>query len=268
MRSKQDSPAFQLVRLVYIEGQKATGHSWTRLNQALCKAVIVSIEGGLVFDLDDFAKFHSQLRAGYWIGWNPDVLYAAACRAGNLSACRAYEQHYGFAPYELDGQRCFVGHDFAWNGEQVKCTSIQNERLVACSYGPQGEAPLYMRKLLHRYSITPAQMRAEEKQRQGTKADKKMEAARAKAKAYAKTAAFSEKVLGLRVSDYSEKIDLMPHEAERLREILTKRFRKTDNPTVLDLLTVGYRWSADYTQATRYAERIAIFAKKEQTNER
>lgn len=263
MKSKQESPAFQLVRLVYTEGQRATGHSWIRLNQALYHAAMVAIEGGLVFSLDDFTALYAQTRASYWIGSNPEGLYAAACRAGNLSACRAYEHHYGFAPYELDGQRVFVGHDFVWNGEQVKCTSILKERLVACSYGPHGEAPLYTRKLLHRYSITPAQMRAEEKQRQETKADKKMEAAQAKAKAYAKTAAYSEESLGLRVLDYLEKIDLMPHEKERLREILTKRFRKTDKPTVLDLLTVGCRWSADYMPAIRYAEKIATICKKE-----
>lgn len=130
---QKDSPALQLVRLVFTEGQKATGHSWTRLNQALYQAAKVAIEGGLRFDLEDFTSFYAKMRAEYWIGAHPDGLYAAACKVGNLSACRAYEHHYGFCPYELDGQRVFVGHDFMWKGERVICTSIHKDHMCVVS---------------------------------------------------------------------------------------------------------------------------------------
>lgn len=259
---QKDSPALQLVRLVFTEGQKATGHSWTRLNQALYQAAKVAIEGGLRFDLEDFTSFYAKMRAEYWIGAHPDGLYAAACKVGNLSACRAYEHHYGFCPYELDGQRVFVGHDFMWKGERVTCTSIHKDHLVACSYGPQGEAPSYQRKVKHRYKITHDQILAVDKARAAHKADGKMTEARNRAREYARQYNIPEETLGLCVANHVELAGLDAYEKERLNWIMGKRFKKSDKPTVLDLLTVGYRWSLDQVLIKRVVDKIVYPLKR------
>lgn len=235
------SPALQLVRLVFTEGQKATGHSWTRLNQALYLAARVAIEGGLRFDLEDFTDFHGEMRALYWIGAHPDGLYAAACKSRNRSACLAYEHHYDFAPYELDGQRVHVGHAFEWNGERVTCTSIQRDRMVACSYQYELDQHQHQRKVLwHRYSITPADLNAERKKREITVAGAKMQTARDAAKEHAQRCGIPDHVLALAVEDVSG--GLMAYEQEELARVVKQRFKKSEKPTILDLLTVGHRW--------------------------
>lgn len=253
---QKDSPALQLVRLVFTEGQKATGHSWTRLNQALYQAAKVAIEGGMRFNLEDFTDFYVEMRAGYWIGAHPDGLYAAACKVGNLSACRAYEHHYGFCPYELDGQRVFVGHDFVWEGERVTCTSVSKDHLVACSYASQGEAPHYKRKIERRYKISHEEIWAEDNARAAHKADGKMTDARKRAREYARQYNIPDEVLGLCVADHAERGALDPYEKERLNWIISKRFKKSDKPTVLDLLTVGCRWSLDQVLVKRVVDKI------------
>jgi len=251
---KKASPALQLVRLVYTEGQKATGHSWTRLNQALYQAAKVAIEGGLLFNQDDFTTFHTDTRASYWIGAHPDGLYAAACKAGNESACRAYEHHYGFAPYELDGRRVFVGHDFAWNGERVTCTSISEKRLVACLYELEGVAARYERKILHRYSITPEQMNAERKKREAITADDKMQTAQKAAENYARGHNISD--IALRCSIRDVICLLRDDEQKQLNDIITRRFKKSDNPTLLDLLTIAHRWKSEFRAISIIADNL------------
>lgn len=259
---QKDSPALQLVRLVFTEGQKATGHSWTRLNQALYQAAKVAIEGGLRFDLEDFTIFYAKMRAEYWIGAHPDGLYAAACKVGNLSACRAYEHRYGFCPYELDGQRVFVGHDFMWKGERVTCTSIHKDHLVACSYGPQGDAPSYQRKVKHRYKITHEEIRTEEKARATHKADEKIAKAQNKAREYARQYGISKEALGLCMADHAKQAALNDYEQERLNRVISKRFKKSDKPTLLDFLTVGYRWSLDQVLVKQVVDKIVYPPKR------
>ncbi len=245
--SKKESPALQLVRLVFVQGQQATDHSWTRLNMALRQGLEVAIKGGLVFDLGDFAAFYSQLRAAYWIGAYPDGLYAVACEFGNLSACKSYENYYDFAPYELEGQRVFVGRQFTWSGEHVTCTSIAKDALIACSYKPNESGSYDSRKILHRHSITPAEMKAEDKRRSKVSADKKMEQARSEAERFAKSHYIEAKELTKHVSARIAKLD--EHMQRRVQDVLKRRFKKADNPTLMDLLAVGHRWRSDHHAA-------------------
>lgn len=250
-----DSPARAFVRLVRTHGQAATAHSWVRLNQALSQAASLAIQAGLRFELDDFTYFHAQLRASYWIGAH-ERLYATACKVGNLSACRAYEHHYGFCPFELDDQRIYVGYEFEWSGEKVTCTSIHNDHLVACSYGPQGDAPSYQRKVKRRYKITHAEIHSLDKARAAAKDDAKMAKARAKAIEYARAYEIGEKQLALRVSDKQARTALRDFEEEWLKDILAKRFKKTDDPTLLDLLVVAHRWNRDQTTVKQIVDKI------------
>ncbi len=243
MSKKKDSPALQLVRLVFVHGQEATDHSWVRLNGALASAVEVAIKGGLIFDIGDFKVFHSELRGGYWIGAAPHGFYSIACEFGNLSACKAFEEWYGFAPYELEGQRVFVGRDFTWAGERVTCTSIAGDALIACSYKPN-KAGSYERKILHRHSITHEEIKAEDKLRSRASADKKMEQARGEAERFAKEHCVDTKRLNALVSDRLAKLE--NYEQERVQDVLKRRFKKADKPTLMDLLAVGYRWRTDH----------------------
>lgn len=248
MAKKTDSPALQFVRLLYREGQQATDHSWTRLNAALSEATAVAIRGGLCFDLGDFKAFYSDLNAGYWIGSHPSGFYRLACEYGNLSACKAYEHCYGFKPYELEGQRVFVGHDFNWNGERVTCTSISKESLVACSYKPS-DPDGYRSKILHRYSITNAEMAAESKKRQGAALDQRMAKARDAAAKYANDYRLNAEALKRHVADVLPALD-DDYRKRSIEELVKRRFKKADKPTVMDLLVVALRWRAEYHAGT------------------
>ena len=248
MAKKTDSPALQFVRLLYREGQQATSHSWTRLNTALFQATKVAIEGGLTFHESDFKAFYSDLNAGYWIGAHPSNLYAAACEYGNLSACKAYEHCYGFAPYELEGQRVFIGRRFEWNGELVTCTSIAKECLVVCSYKPSLDG-YRSGKVLHRYSITNEELAVENKKRQGAALDQRMAEARAAAETYARDYGLSAAVLARPLSDVLPGLD-DDYRKRTAGEIAKRRFKKSDKPTVMDLLVVALRWRAEYHAGT------------------
>lgn len=246
MAKKQDSPALQLVRLVYRHGQEATGHSWVRLNGALFSAVRVAIEGGLKFDVGDFAVFHKELRAGYWIGSHPTGLYAAACEFGNDSACKSYESCYGFAPYELESQRVFVGRSFTWADEHVTCTSIAKDALIACSYKPS--KGMCERKILHRHSITPEQMSAENKRRQIAATDKKMAQAQTESARFAVEHRLSKTILDMPVRELVSKLD--EYDQGRALDVLARRFKKADRPTLGEFLAIGHRWRSDHRAVT------------------
>lgn len=257
MAKKQESSALQFVRLLYREGQQATDHSWTRLNAALSEATAVAIKGGLCFELGDFKAFYSDLNAGYWIGSNPSGFYAIACKYGNLSACKAYEHCYGFKPYELEGQRVFVGHDFKWNGEHVTCTSISKESLIACSYKPRESADGYGRdKILHRYSITNAELAAEHKKRQGAALDQRMAKARDAAEKYASDYGLNTEALKRRVADVLPALD-DDYRKRSIEEIVKRRFKKSDKPTVMDMLIVALRWRGEYGAGTAAVRALA-----------
>jgi len=158
------SPALKLATLVWNGTNEVTSHSWPRLNTAMSSAVHLAISSGMRFNLKDFNYMSKHLRIHYWAGEDPtERFYAEACTTPNMSACHSLEHWMKREPFILKPSeslkysgRIYIGADFEWKGELVFCTSFaeDNSRLTACSYHEPPEDNLYLKKILHRHSIT------------------------------------------------------------------------------------------------------------------
>ena len=112
------------MRLLWEHSLKETGHSWTRLNQALRSTLKSLINAGVEFHEDDFAIIHEEMRPGYWFGERgEEEFYRLAVDAGNLSACKAVEKSLGFDAFILYGKRLYVGADVVIEGVKYEITS-------------------------------------------------------------------------------------------------------------------------------------------------
>jgi len=184
----EKSPALQLLTLVWQHKQEATGHSWLRLNQAMQSALNLAVEAGMRFGPDDLKDTNlGQFRPGYW--FHGEAFYNRAVAYQNASAWYAYENACGRKPFivkgakmsdfrnygvgRMDGDlpRLVLCAEFEWNGETVTVTSFNDNKgeLIACSYrrSPDELCEKCSRctfsgrsKLLHRYTITHADIRA------------------------------------------------------------------------------------------------------------
>ena len=184
----EKSPALQLLTLVWQHKQEATGHSWLRLNQAMRSALNLAVEAGMRFGPDDLKDTNlGQFRPGYW--FHGEMFYRRAVAYRNASAWKACENAWGrkafiikgaklprtceFGGGRMDGDlpRLVIGAEFKWKGEQVSVTSFNDEKqvVVACSsmHTPSDGCKTCHRclwngetKLLHRYAITHADIRA------------------------------------------------------------------------------------------------------------
>jgi len=187
MKTKTESPAMQLLRLVWEHVQEATGHSWLRLNQAMRSAIFLAVEAGMRFGPDDLTDANlCGFRPGYW--FDGEMFYGRAVAYRNASAWQAYEKAHGRKPFiikgaklpdahnygagRMDGDlpRLVIGAEFQWKGEKLSVTSFNDRELcfMACSYTrtpnefcekcgrctSSGTA-----KLLRRYTITHADIR-------------------------------------------------------------------------------------------------------------
>lgn len=190
MKETQPSSALTLMSLLWDHQEESRPHSWVRLNGQLREGLFLACDIGLRFGIEDFYHFDSRFRTGYWYGENGlETFYARAVFFSNNSAWQALEHYKGRKPFiwtpsELTlygGGRCSnparltVGAKFTWKNEQVIVTSFHDEGepyLVACSYtnqegrccdacGTQVEWP--REKILHRYTITHADLRAGKK---------------------------------------------------------------------------------------------------------
>jgi hypothetical protein len=135
-QTETTSAAFELCTHVWRASQGATRFAWLRLNQSMRDAVQLAITSGMQFSPDDFERLISQFRGNYWIGCNHELMYAAACKVGNRSACLAYERWQQRRPFLFEGRRIFVGREFRWQHRRVRCTSISQDFLVAVA--PKG----------------------------------------------------------------------------------------------------------------------------------
>jgi hypothetical protein len=184
---KNESRVIQLMSALWGGSQVATGHSWLRLNQGLHDGLFLAIRIGLKFEENDLEEISKRFRGGYWFGCNFESFYTVAVVYGNSSAWKAYEHWKGRKPYILKpakvrerfgggGQginnppRLVVGAEFIWNNEWVKVTSFNDTLgyMVAQSYtqneskscGKCGYQLTWPKeKILHRYSITHADLK-------------------------------------------------------------------------------------------------------------
>lgn len=109
--NKTESPAYQIVRIVWQEANGTRGHSWLRYNHALSDAVTLGVRGGLRFDVEDFRRFLSEFRGGYWFGESGlEDWYQLAVTLDNLPACKAIEKVWGMEPFVINGRRLYPGN--------------------------------------------------------------------------------------------------------------------------------------------------------------
>ena len=189
----QDSPAIQLLTLLWENRQKETSHSWLKLNHSMSDGLRLAIRMGLTFNLGDIELCHKRFRAGYWFGADIEWIYQLAVLYRNASAWKCFEDYRKRKPFIVKGAkldthtgdgpcgsglaRLVVGAEFTWNGEKVKITSFNdvNGSFVAVSYRRDGEwqwcskckgeikSPKEV--VARRYTITHADLAAERKER-------------------------------------------------------------------------------------------------------
>ena len=184
MTTTTPSPALQLLTLVWQHCQEATSHSWLKLNHAMLAALQLAIEAGMRFDTADFDVIFDRFRGGYWCGL--ELVYSTAVLYRNSSAYLDIEREMGRKPFIVKGAsitadtgdgrsgeglaRLIIGAGFRWKGEQVTVTSFNDKRgnVTACSYSFGGTESCSEcgrvtkwseRKLLHRYTITHADIK-------------------------------------------------------------------------------------------------------------
>ena len=194
---KKQSPAIHLVSHVWNTRPEFGDTSWRRINGSMMQAVNLAITAGLRFDADDFKTIYETMRGGYWFR----DFYSLSIVSGNSSAYQSYEKWAGYKPFiwpcrsspyiggdyrSWHGSRLHPGAHFKWGGEEVVCTTITGESIVACSYKTDREikglkvrakflgedGPGNTRQIRHRYTITHADLRAARKaSRSGRKAE-------------------------------------------------------------------------------------------------
>lgn len=163
MKTKKESGALQLVRLVWDHNREGTGHSWQRLNGSMHEAVRLAIHAGMKFDEGDFNAMYEQFRGQYWFGSGDgsamgEHFYTLAVEMDDVSACQSFEHYAKREPYIWDGRRLAVGSVIEWGGTDAATiksvaatvTSIQPQRIVACTYDHSGGRS----KVARRFSIT------------------------------------------------------------------------------------------------------------------
>ena len=149
------SPTIKLLDHVFSSCNKATPHSWERINHAMRHALRLAIGAGFSFDVGDVAKIRSHYSSGYWIGDSDEWIYSEAIIVGNIEAIKSYEAFKVREPFIADdvrpescshdfshgvGQRhrdrLYIGASFEWKGVKVKVTSFADDSsyLTACSY--------------------------------------------------------------------------------------------------------------------------------------
>ncbi len=202
-KAAPDSAAVQLIAHLWDHRQEATGHSWLRMNQGLLEGLMLAVKLGLEFGENDLVAILDRFRGGYWFGSNFEMFYTCAVVYNNRSAWKAYETHRNRTPFIWtparlrqtwgggdqginNPPRLTVGCEFAWKGERVTVTSFNDEKgyLVAQSYTREesedcptcGHQKTWPKdKILHRYQITHADLKAEKAARKKAKVANEVE---------------------------------------------------------------------------------------------
>lgn len=170
------SAAMGLLQHIWDNRQEATGHSWTRLNQAMSNGVTLAIQAGLFFDRTDFGLMHKKFNGGYWFGESGgEGWYSTAIEYSNESACQALEQWFGRKPIIFDGRRLHVGTRLWWPERDIRngnVTSFKDDKesVIVCLYEVDKEKMSTSNKPSKRITIHRDEFVARETQRKNTKA--------------------------------------------------------------------------------------------------
>ncbi len=122
-------------RVAVVMGGRVTK---TSLRQSLQGILADMIGKGMVFDRYDFVRLDEAYGSSRWMErgkglggtWEypAETFYAQAVMAGNESAAESWEEWRGRTPFLLRGARAYVGCQFEWGGQKVRCSSINDAR--------------------------------------------------------------------------------------------------------------------------------------------
>lgn len=146
------SPAMELMQFTWDHNGEGMGHSWSRINSAMQKALDLAITCGFRFLPGDFKAFAKEFNSGYWIS-DGEMSYAKACgKCPNPSAYQSFETWKGRKPFivreSVSGPlaRLYVGAHFGWHVEMKAAINLtvtsfvdhpgegKKPYVVACSY--------------------------------------------------------------------------------------------------------------------------------------
>jgi len=146
-KKKEESPAIQLLTMVWENEGYGWGRSWARLNSIMRDALLLAIDSGLCFFPDDFKTIVNGFSFSFWCGEGGlEHYYKIACNSGpgdrgNTSACQAIEKHIDRPPFILKrvddqkGRRLAIGSQFWWDNRWLTITSFKDkDSFIACSY--------------------------------------------------------------------------------------------------------------------------------------
>ncbi len=173
------SRPIELLNTTWSGANKATSHSWERLNHAMYTALTLAIGSGMEFAEGDWEYIASHYNSDRWIGESSENFYTLAIEVGNLSFAASYEfalkrdfiiadnvrqRERSPASMYLHGglgthQRCrlAVGFCFPWDGHDVKVTSFSKEGEQTCVFACAHEdGSKHWGKIIKRYRITRA----------------------------------------------------------------------------------------------------------------
>lgn len=146
-----DSAPVQLLATIWANTK---GGSYQRLNYSLYRGLMLAIEAGFRFEIDDFSTISARFRGGYWFGADHgESFYTTACERREISAARAFERYANRKPWILSGHRLAIGYTLMWDGARATITTVENHRLIACTY-KRREPDEYRQKIERRHIIT------------------------------------------------------------------------------------------------------------------
>jgi len=178
--NKKQSPARQLLQILWENRMDATGWSYERLNQGMRSALYLAIRMGMRFQPDDFIEIRKDFRGPRWFITDNDHsqgegFYSAAVEAGNLSACQSFEKWKQRQPFNYEGKRLYHGAIVQWQGETCAVTSFSADGsyLTICSYNSRpsrhNDRTYFHGKIKKRYKVTLTELRAIENEKRKAK---------------------------------------------------------------------------------------------------
>lgn len=175
MSKKKRSPAYTGVKHTWDNTGGCTPHSWDRINRSMDASLMLAIDSGQQFDVDDFLDICNDFLGGYWGQYGTDEwerYYHLAITTGNMSAAQSFEAWKGRQPFIVDGpshrpqtrNRVAIGTRFQWQWHLVTVTSFSADGIVACSYHDRKPGE-YSDKIKHRFRISRSGIIADRKDR-------------------------------------------------------------------------------------------------------
>jgi hypothetical protein len=178
------SPAMAFLAHAYAHRSRAVQASGRRTKEGMRQTLLLAIQLGLPFALNDFTWLMSQQRRSYYDTspfWFSDYItintskncgeefYTAAVQHTHTTACQSFEAWKGRKPFFAQGTRLSLGAALRWERLPTFVTSFDDTHgtLTTCSYAQVRDHYRHGRTIAaghgpiqHRFTITHADLAA------------------------------------------------------------------------------------------------------------